>query len=566
MNNSFAEQIATIRTQLTSPGAPFELVEEQVTGETVKMFRNAFPTLPDFINAGREHGNATFMVYRGTSWSFNQFYQHADTLAAKFQSLGVKPGDRVAIAMRNRPEWGVAFVAAVLVGAVPAPLNSFELEQELRASLKDLEPAVLCCDNDRLECIKGDTGLANCHLILVGKEHAKIPAPKLERYNDIVTQKNSPQPVTVQPDDPALILLTSGASSRAKGVLSTHRAVCQALFGIDYIGAISAMSSPEAVAIMMESGLQPTTLTVVPLFHISGLHAQLLTALRHGRRLVIMYKWNPEEALELIQSENVTQFNGAPSMVAQLIKEPGFEDPEITGSLSALGFGGAGLSQKLINDVLDKRPNGMCGIGFGLTETNGMGAAGSGRIFSYKANSCGIPSPVIDTRIVDDHDKPLGVNEQGEICFRGVTLMDGYWRNEEATRIAKKDGWFHTGDVGYIDDEGFLFVVDRIKDVINRAGEKIASAEIESCLSEIPEIAEVAVFSLPSVQTDESVAAAVVLNKGSTITADNIKNIVGERLASYKKPEHVFFRSNPLPRNPAGKVLKPELKKEYLNH
>jgi len=563
VNKSIVEQIEACRTQLIATGAPFELIEESINNQSVRMFRNAFSTLIEFINSARQHGDETFMVYRGESWSFNHFFQQADAVAAQFQSWGVQPGQRVAIAMRNRPEWAVSFVATVLAGAVPSPLNSFGLGQELQASLNDLEPVVLCCDTERLKRIDGDPKVSECRLLLVGENSPVAANVEMAIYSEVVTGSEQPEAVDISTDDPALILFTSGASSRAKGVLSSNRSICQALFAIDYIGAISAMLSPQSIASIMERGLPPTTLTVVPLFHVSGLHAQLLTALRHGRRLVIMYKWDATEAINLIRAEKVTQFNGAPSMVAQLLKAPGFEDKEVSDSLSALGFGGAGLSQKLIKDVLEKRPNSMCGIGFGLTETNGIGAAGSGQIFSYKSKSCGLLSPLLDVRIVNDKGESLASGEQGEIWLRGVTLMMGYWRNEAATEAAMHDSWFCTGDVGYIDDEGFLFIVDRIKDVINRAGEKIASAEIESCLSGMQSLSDIAVFSLPSEQTCESVAAAVVVQEGTTVNTDEIQDFVAEHLASYKVPEHVFIRSKALPRNPAGKVLKHVLQKEY---
>ncbi|MCK0508012.1 class I adenylate-forming enzyme family protein [Aromatoleum anaerobium] len=560
---SIMDAVAKTCAQLLAPGAPFELTECEIEGRRTKIYRNAFATLPELIDAGRAHGDKGFLVYQGERWSFTRFFADVDAIATQLHAIGVKSGDRVAIAMRNRPEWAVAFAAAASLGAVPAPLNSFGLCGELRAGFADVDPAVLFCDAERFERIEGDSGVPGCRIVLVGAEPPPDAVGVLS-YRTLAAQPPTalPRP-SLGPDDPALILFTSGATSQAKGVLSSQRSVCQALFNIDFIGAISAMTSPQAVAAIMQRGFAPTTLTAVPLFHVSGLHAQLLLALRHGRRLVFMHRWDPVRALELICDEQVTQFSGAPSMVMQLLATRGFDDPQLTGSLGGLGFGGAGLPQPLIDEVFARRPDSMSGIGFGLTETNGVGAAASGELFRYKPRSSGLPSPIIDVHIADADGAPQPVGQQGEIWLRGVTVMQGYWRNPDASRQALVDGWFRTGDIGYVDDEGLLFVVDRIKDVINRSGEKIAAAEVESCLLEHPAVLEAAVFGVHDDQTGEAVAAAVVIDGGAGVTPEALRAHVASRIAGYKVPAIVHVRSEPLPRNPAGKLLKSALKREY---
>lgn len=551
------------RAQLTAPGAPFEVIECPVGDHLERRYRNAFPTLPALLAASRSHGDKPYIKYQGESWTFTRFFAEADAVAARLHAAGVRPGDRVAIAMRNRPEWGVAFVASVLIGAVPAPINSFGLREELHAALNDLAPRVLFCDPERHARIAGE-GAPEVMVVVTDTDTDSAPAGTLA-YTALAAQPAGALPVVdVGPDDPALILFTSGATNRAKGVLSTQRAVCQALFNIDFIGAVSAMSSPEAVAKIMARGLPPTTLTAVPLFHVSGLHAQLLNALRNGRRLVFTHRWDPAVALDLIAEEKVTQFNGAPSMVMQLLAEPRFDDPAVTGNLGGLGFGGAGLPQRAIDEVL-KRPQGeMAGIGFGMTESNSAGAAASGAVFRHAPRASGLVSPIVDLRIEDGEGNPLPNGTAGEICLRGVTLMSGYWNNPEATASALRDGWFHTGDVGYLSDEGLLFVVDRIKDVINRAGEKIAAAEVESCLLQHPDLTEAAVFAMPDEGTGEAIAAAVVVREGCRLAEAELQAHVAAHLAGYKVPARIFVRHDALPRNPAGKLLKASLKQEYL--
>jgi long-chain acyl-CoA synthetase len=372
-----------------------------------------------------------------------------------------------------------------------------------------------------------------------------------------------PRAVELGPDDPALLLFTSGATSRAKAVLSTQRAVCQALFNLDYIGAVAAKSSPAMIGAMIQRGFAPTTLMAVPLFHVSGLHAQLLASLRHGRRLVLMHRWEPARALELIREERVTQFNGAPSMLMQLLEDPGIADPEVMRSLSGFGAGGAGLPQRTI-DRLTGFTDRLAGVGFGMTETNGVGAGTSGEAFRLNPRCSGGVSPIIEVRIVDAQGEPCATGGAGEIWLRGVSLMSEYWRNEAATGEAlTQDGWLRTGDVGYLDAHGQLYVVDRIKDVINRNGEKIAAAEVESCLMQHPEVREAAVFGVPDEKSGEAIAAVVVTLGDSALSAEAVSDHVRAHLAAYKAPSLVFLRSEALPRNAAGKLLKGELKESY---
>lgn len=560
--SELAELAHEARARLTAPGAPFEVIEETVGGRPMRIYRNAFRTLPQFLASARAHGDKPFISYQGELWSFDRFFAEADAVAARLRAWGVQPGDRVAIAMRNRPEWAVVLVAAAMIGAVPAPLNSFGLGEELRDALASVEPRVFACDGERLARIEGDTKVAGCRILCVGEE--EVPEGVAD-YRTVASQAAEPaaQP-GVGPEDPALILFTSGATSRAKGVLSSQRAVCQALFNIDFIGALSGMTSPEAVAALMARGLPPTTLTAVPLFHVSGLHAQLLSSLRNGRRLVFMARWDPGQAIELIREERITQFNGAPSMVMQLLAQPGFDDPAQTGTLAGLGFGGAGLPQRLIDEVMQRRPDSLSGIGFGLTETNGVGAAASGVLFAYKPRSAGLVSPIIEARVADTAGRPLPRCEAGEIWLRGVTVMEGYWRNPEATAAAISDGWFRTGDVGYLDDEGFLVIVDRLKDVINRCGEKIAAAEVESCLLNLPDVLEAAAFAVPDEETGEAVAVVVSVREGSGLDAGAVRAHVGSHLAAYKVPAVVRVVTQALPRNPAGKLLKGQLRSAFV--
>ena len=556
---SLVEKAKAIRAQLTSPGAPFELTQVSLrNGQQAAAYRNAFQTLPQLINAGRAHGPAEFLVFGEDRWTFDRFFAAVDALASRLQKQqGVKPGERIAIAMRNRPEWVIAFAAIALIGAVPVPMNSFGLTSELMSSINDTTPGWLICDADRYERVKEAVKGSALKTVVVDGEGGDVSWAELTSGG----HDGWVEPA-INPDDTALILFTSGATSRAKGVESTNRAVCQGVFNIDYIGALAAMTSPDAIAAIMARKLQPTTLSVVPLFHVSGLHAQMLSSLRHGRRLIIMYRWDAQQALELIRKEKVTQFSGAPSMVQQLISLPQFQDPEYSGNLSGVGFGGGGLHPRLIDEVLGKFSGRMSGIGFGLTESNGVCAGSSGQLFETRPRASGTLSPIIDVRIADLDGSALPKGEAGEVWLRGVTLMEGYWADGASTAKAVQEGWFRTGDIGYLDDEGFITIVDRIKDVINRSGEKIAAAEVESCLLQHQDLEEAAVFSMPHEVTGEQVVSVVVRKPQTSVSEQQLREFVAQRLAGYKVPNKIVVRDEPLPRNPAGKMLKTSIRKE----
>lgn len=559
--DAITQTLVDLRAKLTAPGAPFELTTVVVDGRPFRAYAHAHRTLPELIDSARVHAEKAFIVYGDETWTYERVFAAADALASALaEDLGVRAGDRVAIAMRNRPEWVIAFLGAALAGAVPAPLNSFGLHDELLDACRRVEPRVLIADVDRLQRLGDDWRSVCAEAVLCDG----TPAPRSHVHDwHTLTQvrRGSPVSVRVEAHDPALLLFTSGASARPKAVLTTHLAVCQAIKNIDFIAATSAMSSPRIVEDIVRRGLAPTTLTVVPLFHISGLHAQLLSSMVNGRRLVFMHRWDPALAIELIARHRVTQFNAAPTMVMQLLEHPAFDFDAMRRTLAGVGFGGAGLPQRLIGEVLEGLGPSMSGIGFGMTESSGVATAMSGEAFRARPTSSGVVSPIADLRIVDIEDRPLPDGQAGEIQLRGVSVMREYRGQPDATAAAVRDGWLRTGDIGYLED-GYLYVVDRLKNVINRAGEKIAAAEVESCLLQNPDLAEVAVFGITDPVHGEAVAAAVVPVEGANPSEAGLQAFVAERLAAYKVPSRIVVRREPLPKNAAGKLLKAELKRE----
>jgi long-chain acyl-CoA synthetase len=540
--------------QLTASGAPFEVVE---AGEGDRHFRNAPAHLVEALQAGRQFAERPFIVWQEQRLSYAEFYRAADQLGAHLvRTFGVRPGQRIAIAMRNRPEWLVAFVAAVQAGAVPVPLNSWGLREELLHALEDVEPVLLICDAARLERVADRLPALGIRALVVDAE----AAGDVLAYADLLREAVAPvQPHEPAADDPALILFTSGTTRRAKGAVSSHRAVSQALYALEFQGAFAGMTSYERIRPLIESGLQPTVLLAVPLFHVSGLHALFLNALRGGRRLVMMYKWDADEALDLVARERCTQFSGAPVMMQQLLAHPRFASAE-TASLMGLGLGGGAASAALLEQLIELRPNALAGAGYGLTESNGIGAAYAGNQFVARPGCAGWALPIVELRIGEHPDQPLPNGEPGPIWLRSPTLMQGYRNRAEETAEALQDGWLFTGDVGVLDEDGFLRITDRIKDMIIRGGENISAQEIEHCACSHPDVREAAAFAIPDETMGECVGLVVCLHPAAQLDEAQLHGFLAERLAAYKLPSRLWLRDEPLPRNAMGKLLKQALK------
>jgi acyl-CoA synthetase (AMP-forming)/AMP-acid ligase II len=554
------ERWQTAWQQLIAPGAPFEVVTPD--DGAPRYFRHAAHDLLQVLDAGRVHGDREFLIWQSQRLTFNQFFEQVDRLAGQMVArFDLQPGERVAIAMRNQPAWLVAFAAIQRCGAVCVPLNSWGLRDELQYALQDSGSRLLVCDEARLETLREDLGRERRATIVVGSENGLLPDHCL-RFEALIGTPALPLPTPeIDPDAPALILYTSGTTSRAKGAVSSHRAICQALFALDFQGAFCAMSSPERISVVINSGYPPTTLMAVPLFHVSGLHAQFLSALRSGRRLLLMYKWDVEQALDLIREERCTQFNGAPVMMQQLLASPRFGGDH-TASLFGLGLGGGASSGSVLDNMLKLKPDSIGGAGYGLTESNGIGAAIGGDPFVYKPATAGWALPIVDIRIGASPDLPEPKGCRGLIWLRSPTLMSAYWNLPEATAQSLRDGWLDTGDIGYLDDEDFLTITGRVKELINRGGEKISAAEIETCILDMPGVLEAAAFAIADPLLGEAVGLAVHGQSATLPQEFQIRAFIGERLAAYKVPAQVYRMLEPLPRNATGKVLKAQLQEK----
>jgi long-chain acyl-CoA synthetase len=303
----------------------------------------------------------------------------------------------------------------------------------------------------------------------------------------------------------------------------------------------------------------------VPLFHVTGCNVQFLPAFRSGRKLVMMHKWNPERALELIERERITSFGGVPSMVWQVLESPSFATRD-TSSVKNVSYGGAPAAPELVRRIQKAFPSGTAGNGYGLTETSSVTTFNSGEDYLRHPDSVGPPVPVCDIRIVDAEGRELAPGELGEIWIRGPNVVRGYWNRPEDTRQSFGEGptlgWLRSGDIGRVDAEGFLYIVDRAKDMVIRGGENVYCVEVESVLYEHPAVMDAAVVGLPHQVLGEEVAAVVQLKPGAEVGAADLRDHVAARLAAFKVPVRIDLRSEPLPRNANGKILKKQLRDE----
>jgi len=544
--------------QLTADGAPYELAGDDATGH---YYKQAPANLVAAFEVARQHGDREFLVYEGERRSFNDLMDEADAIAAALQARGIVPGDRIALAMRNYPEWMAVFLGVTRIGAVIVPVNSWGQPAEIAYAVEDADARLAFCDQQRYEGVAELLHARGVDAVIARPANADDPLGLPAFVAKF--QGASPTAVEIAGDDPAMIMYTSGTSGKPKGAVSTHRAICQAMYNMECAAIAAAMTNGELIGAMLERGYEPTSLLAVPLFHVSGCHAQFLANLRAGRRIVMMYKWDVGKALEYIESERITTIAAAPSMMLDLLEAPAFADTD-TSSLFSLGIGGAATPPKVSKLLSEKLPQNFSGTGWGMTETNAQGASLTGKAFSIKAGSAGFPHPIVDIHICDEEGNVLPQGSTGEIWVRSCANISEYWRRPEVNAEEFRDGWLKTGDIGYLDDDGFLFLADRAKDMIIRGGENIYPIEIENELLELDAVKEVAAIGLPNERWGEEVAVVVHLHRGMSLDEEELLSYARERLAGYKVPTRVFFSERELPRNATNKVLKRELKTGLL--
>lgn len=567
--------------RVTAPGERFEMTTTEVFGQSTRVFVNAPPNLRDIIDSTRLRGDDVFLVYEDERWTFAEWIAKVDELgAALIDRYGVGKGDRVAISMRNYPEWTIAWAAALSVGAIAVSLNAWWTEDEVDFALGDVTPTVLIADVERVERSAASCAARGVALVVVRAPEGRIAGDEsmtIDRWESVLVPGARPPRVEIDPDDDATILFTSGTTGHPKGAVSTHRAVISALLAygaraaIDKLRSTPTAGSPpdvakeeggppnDADALPTVGGGRPVFILIVPLFHVTGCIPVMLGCLASGLKLVVMHKWNPERALELIERERVTNFVGVPTQSYDLLQSPRFGDYD-TSSLSGVGGGGAPAPTELVKKVAGSFRNAGPTIGYGMTETNAYGPQNNGADYLERPDSTGRAATILDIEARDPDGVTLPAGQVGELWMHGPNLIRGYWNRPEATAETIVDGWIRTGDIGRVDADGFVYISDRAKDMVLRGGENVYCAEVENALYEHPSIHEAAVFGIPDQRLGETVAAAVHLTAGASTSPDELRSFVAERLAPFKVPDRIEIVIEPLPRNAAGKFLKRELR------
>ena len=553
--------------QVTAAGMPFETVQQDVMGVPRTLFRNAPNSLRDIVVAASARSDdVTFLVYEDERWGFERFGREVAALGtALVEQYGIGRGDRVAIAMRNYPEWVVSFAAAVSIGAISVSFNAWWTAEEMDFALSDCGASVLIADAERIERSRATCERLGVPTLAVRAPDAAAlgsPAAPVAQWSDVVGARATDPTVAlpdvaIDPDDDATILYTSGTTGNPKGAVSTHRAVVQALMGYACRSALDKARDPDR-----QGGLAaPSFILVVPLFHVTGCVPVMLSCMLGGLKLVMVYRWDPERALQLIEREEISNFVGVPTQNFDMLNCEAFERYD-TSSLRSVGGGGAPAPPELVQRIATTYAKAAPGIGYGMTETNAYGPQNGGADYLTHPTSAGRTTPIMAVEIRDPSGVPVPVGEVGEIWFNGPNLIRGYWNRPDATAEVLVDGWLRSGDVGRLDAEGFVYVEDRIKDMVLRGGENVYCAEVEAAIHEHPAVHEVAVFGVPHDRLGEEVAAVVVPRAGASVTETELVDFVAERLAPFKVPTRLRIRPEPLPRNAAGKFLKRDLRRE----
>jgi long-chain acyl-CoA synthetase len=567
--------IAQAHALLTQPGSPLEVEEIEIRGFPTKVWKNLPPSIRSVVEASRAHGEKIFLVYEDERVSFEAFYRAVSAFARELQAQGVGKGDRVAVIMRNLPEWVVAFYAAASLGAIVTPLNAWWTGAELEYGLTDSGTKVAVMDAERYERLKEHftncPELARVYVSRLGDE--EVAHPYITPLESVLGGANdwaklpdqALPPAEVGPEDDATIFYTSGTTGKPKGALATNRGVNTNILTAAAASARNFLRRGEMPPAPDPEAPQRSALISVPFFHVTGCFAVLNPTLFAGGKLVMMYKWDVIRAFELIQRERIMLAGGVPTIAWQLLEHPARANFDLS-SLESVSYGGAPSAPELVRRLRETFPKSLPGQGWGMTETCATVTSNGAEDYLNRPDSCGPAAPVakIEIRDATDGKTVLGPNEVGELWSLGPMNCKLYWNKPEATATTFVDGWVRTGDLARIDEEGFCFIIDRAKDMLIRGGENIYCVEIENVLYDHPAVMDAAIVGVPHRTLGEEPAAVVTLKPGAEATEEELRAHVAERLAAFKVPISVKFWHETLPRNANGKILKNELKKLFV--
>ncbi|MEO9132363.1 MAG: class I adenylate-forming enzyme family protein [Sphingomonas sp.] len=552
-----------VEAKLTARGERFEMETLTINGVPTRVWKNAPPSLAWLAQASRAHGERLFTIYEDERVTYEANFRAVAALAGKLREMGIEKGDRVALAMRNLPEWPVVFFAVTSIGAIMVPLNAWWTAGELEYGIDDSGARLLIVDDERYQRLRAHgAALPVLERMIVAR--ASVPldgrASRLEDLigtpHDYAGLPDAPLPqVEIAPDDDATIFYTSGTTGNPKGALGTHRNLMTNIMSGGYSAARSLLRRGEAIPAPMPR----TTLTVIPLFHVTACSAAMMGSIAVGSSLIFMRKWDTVRAMEIIEREKVNITGGVPTVAWQLLEHPDRAKYDLS-SLEAIAYGGAPSAPELVRRIHSEF-GALPGNGWGMTETMATVTSHSSEDYLNRPTSAGPPVAVADLKIMDEAgEAELPTGEVGELWARGPMIVKGYWNKPVATAETFIDGWVRTGDLARLDEEGFLYVVDRAKDMIIRGGENIYSSEVENVLYAHPAVTDCALIGIPHRTLGEEPAAVVHLAPGMAASEAELQAWVRERLAIFKTPVAIRFVHETLPRNANGKILKKDLK------
>ncbi len=582
--SSAVPSLREITAELTAPGQVFEIERDVVNGVEMSVWKHAPRDLRQVFDASLNHAARDFLVYEDRRVTFERHYREASTVAQRLVAQGLEKGDRVAIAARNSPDWVLAFWGACVAGAVVVPLNAWWTTDELIYGLNDSSATMLFVDEERLERVSARVDeLDFLGTIAVfsedpsspadlGTPHPRVRVVDFSHYVGDADPAATPPEVTFAPDDPATMFYTSGTTGHPKGALGTHRNATTNLMNLFFRSQVSTRRSDFDSAFSEKGDNPAATLLSVPLFHATGCLVTMMSSTLAGTKIVMTHHFDARRALKMIEAERITSFGGVPTIAMQILDHPDFEQFD-TSSVTSITYGGAPAPPELVRRLKAAFPSAQPGNGYGLTETSAGVCFNLGPDYVQRPDSCGPVVPVCEIAVVPEDyegeepgpDLPSGPAVVGELWVKGPSVVLGYWNKPEATAQAFTKGWLHTGDVARIDEDGFVYIVDRAKDMIIRGGENVYSVIVEAAIFEHPDVADCAVVGVPHPTYGEEVAAVIVLRAGHVVEAEEITRHVATRLAKFEVPTRIVFRALALPRNPQGKVLKRELR-EWLIH
>ena len=544
---------------LTGPGGMLPLADHLLpSGVTVPMIAAAPATLVDYFgHFCQQHADTCFLVDGEQRLTFGETYAAARQVAnSLIADHGVKTGDRVGIAMRNAPAWVVLYMGTLMAGGIAVLLNGWWQGNELADGIADVECSLVFVDPPRAARIAQHGRPTTARIVTVD-----LAKPLPESLAAVMRAEAVDLPALTG-DDLATILFTSGSTGQSKGAYSTHRSVVQGSFNYIAMALMLLRIGTEDGTIKPNPPPHAMLLTV-PLFHVTGEIPMLLVSFAIGRKLVFMPKWDALTAMALIQREQVTSFTGVPLMSWEILNHPDRDHYDLS-SVQGFAAGGAPRPPEHVKRIAEEMPGGPS-LGYGLTETNAVGAGNFSTNYLAKPNSTGFASkPLVQLAIIDDAGRHLAAGEKGEVCIRSVANFSGYWHREQATKDAMTaDAFFRTGDIGYLDADGYLFIVDRKKDIIIRGGENISCQEVEAAIYEHPSVGEACVFGLPDERLGEVPGAVVHPLDGETLSEDVLCRWLEDHLAKFKVPQRIWISADPLPKLGTEKIDKVGLRAAY---